>query len=234
MTDITNRVLPPPRNWQDFERLCFDLYSRMWRDNYAEMNGRQGQPQAGVDVYGTDRHEGDWLVGVQCKGKDQGYGGAVTEKELREEIEKAKTFDPPLKVFVLATTAPNDVVIQRVARTISQEHAQQGLFAVRVQGWDTLQQRITDYPEVLGKHFRDLAPIEVTEKIDASITVTEREGDQTRTEIARLEGHLTAFGERLDAGGDPLRAQITQAAKLTDDGSAEGGSGWHASSISPW
>ena len=122
MTDITNRVLPPPRNWQDLERLCFDLYSRMWRTNDAEMNGRQGQPQAGVDVHGTDRHEGGRLVGVQCKGEDQGYGGAVTEKELREEIEKAKTFEPPLQVFVLATTAPNDVVIQRVARTISQEH----------------------------------------------------------------------------------------------------------------
>ena len=96
MTDITNRVLPPPRNWQDLERLCFDLYSRMWRTNDAEMNGRQGQPQAGVDVHGTDRHEGGRLVGVQCKGEDQGYGGAVTEKELREEIEKAKTFEPPL------------------------------------------------------------------------------------------------------------------------------------------
>ena len=74
---------------------------------------------------------------MQCKGEDQGYGGAVTEKELREEIEKAKTFEPPLQVFVLATTAPNDVVIQRVARTISHEHSQEGLFEVRVQGWDT-------------------------------------------------------------------------------------------------
>ena len=50
MTDITNRVLPEPKNWQDFERLCFDLYRYMWKTNDAEMNGRQGQPQSGVDV----------------------------------------------------------------------------------------------------------------------------------------------------------------------------------------
>jgi hypothetical protein len=112
MTDITNRVLPPPKNWQDFEHMCFDLYSRLWKTNDAEMHGRRGQPQAGVDVYGTDRVEGGRFVGVQCKGKDQDYGGELTEKELRAEIEKAEIFVPPLDVFVVATTAPNDEKIQ--------------------------------------------------------------------------------------------------------------------------
>jgi hypothetical protein len=110
MTDITNRALPEPKNWQDFERLCFDLYRHIWKTTDADMNGRQGQPQAGVDVYGTDRVE-DKLVGVQCKGKDQGYGNKLIEKELREEIEKAKIFIPALDVFIVATTAPNDVHI---------------------------------------------------------------------------------------------------------------------------
>jgi hypothetical protein len=173
MTDITNRVLPPPKNWQDFERLCHDLYRRMWETNDAEMNGRQGQPQAGVDVYGTDRVE-KRFVGVQCKGKDQGYGGTLTERELRAEVEKAKTFDPPLDVFIVATTAPNDVAIQRVARAITRSHEQQGLFEIRVQGWDTLQQRITDNLELIAKHFRDLAPLDVLERIDVGIAVTER------------------------------------------------------------
>src|SRR5260370_35656117 len=112
MTDITNRVLPEPKNWQDFERLCFDLYSRLWKTNDAEMHGRQGQPQAGVDVYGTDRLEGRF-AGVQCKGKDQGYGDKLTEAELRAEIEKAKTFDPPLEGFVFSKPAPKDATIQR-------------------------------------------------------------------------------------------------------------------------
>ena len=82
MTDITNRVLPPALNWQDFEHLCYDLYSHMWRTNDAEMHGRRGQPQAGVDVYGTDRLEGDRFVGVQCKLKEE---GTLTERTLRDE-----------------------------------------------------------------------------------------------------------------------------------------------------
>jgi hypothetical protein len=55
MTNLLSRAFPPPANWQDFERLCFDIYSRLWKTNDAQMHGRVGQPQAGVDVYGTDR-----------------------------------------------------------------------------------------------------------------------------------------------------------------------------------
>src|SRR5580704_5146814 len=214
MTDITNRVLPEPKNWQDFERLCFDLYRYMWKTNDAEMNGRQGQPQAGVDVYGTDRLEGKF-VGVQCKGKDRGYGDKVTEAELRSEIEKAKEFVPSLEVFIVATTAPNDAHIQQVARTISLEHAKDGVFEVRVQGWGTLQNYITDNQDLFSKHFSDLAPVKVIERIDAGIEVTER----VETQVARLGTQLTALSERLDAG-DPMEARIVQAAKLTDDGLA--------------
>src|ERR1700688_3508790 len=112
MTSVVSRALPPPGNWQDFERLCFDLYSRIWRTNDAEMHRRRGQPQAGIDVYGHDRVEARF-VGVQCKGKEEGYGAELTEAEIRAETEKAKTFDPPIDVFIIATTALNDTAAQR-------------------------------------------------------------------------------------------------------------------------
>ena len=54
----------------------------------AQMHGRVGQPQAGVDIYGHDRVEGVF-VGVQCKGKDQGYDNPLTAAELRDEVKKA-------------------------------------------------------------------------------------------------------------------------------------------------
>jgi cellulose synthase operon protein C len=139
MTDVTNRALSPPKNWQDFERISYDIYSRRWQTNDAEMHGRQGQPQAGVDIYGHDRVEKDKFVGVQCKGKDQTYNEPLTEAELREEVNKARNFVPKLDVFVLATTAANDFKIQEVARALTEAHRQQGLFEVRVQGWHTLQ-----------------------------------------------------------------------------------------------
>jgi cellulose synthase operon protein C len=213
MTDITNRSIPEPKNWQDFERLCFDLYRSMWKTNDAQMHGRQGQEQAGVDIYGTDRVEGRF-VGVQCKGKDQGYGRKLTEVELRHEIEKAKAFDPPIDLFIVATTAPNDERIQKYARAISRDHAKGGLFEVRVDGWGNLQNYITDNQEVFAKHYSDLAP-KFAERIEVSIAATER----VETQVARLGTQLTALTGRLDAG-DPIEARIIQAAKLTDDGLA--------------
>jgi tetratricopeptide (TPR) repeat protein len=220
MTDITNRVLPPPKNWQDFENMSFDLYSRLWKTNGAEMHGRRGQPQAGVDVFGTDNYEGGRLTGVQCKGKDQDYEGALTEGELRAEIKKAETFVPALDVFVVATTAPNDIKIQQVARTISKERTDKGLFEVRVQRWDTLQRLITNHREVLTLHFPDFAPLDILEQLKAGFSVSESQGEQVLTMLADIKSRITAtIPERLDSD-DPLQARILDASKLTDEGSA--------------
>ena len=216
MTNALSRDLPPPRNWQDFERLSFDVYRRLWRTSDAQLHGRTGQPQSGVDVYGTDRVEGRY-VGVQCKGKDANYGGVMTERELRNEVAKALTFQPPLDVFVLVTTAPNDAVIQAMARSITADHRATGAFEVQVTGWDTFRQYVTDFPEVLDKHFRDLAPV------DPMGFLAEAHGE-TRSTLMRLETQI-AMQTRLmaskDSGetGDPLAQRITDAARLTGEGS---------------
>jgi cellulose synthase operon protein C len=182
MTDVLSRAFPPPVNWQDFENLSFDLYSRLWKTNDAEMHGRRGRPQAGVDIYGTDRVE-KVFVGVQCKGKDEGYGASLTVGELRREVDKAKTFEPSLDVFILATTALNDAEVQKVARELSRRHAAEGLFEVRVQGWSTLKQRITDYPELLQKYFSDYAPYDLVARFDQSDIRIREEGAKTHARI---------------------------------------------------
>ncbi|MGO8867618.1 MAG: PIN domain-containing protein [Alphaproteobacteria bacterium] len=181
------------------------------------MHGRRGQPQSGVDVYGNDRVE-KRFVGVQCKGKEQGYGHTLTKIELRKEVEKAKTFRPPLEVFIVATTAVNDVEIQALARKITEEHKQVGLFEVRVQAWDTLRQRITDYSDLVTKHFPDFAPYDLAGKIDDSIATTQQEGEQTRATIDRgFDKLLVAINER-PAAADPLQVRIGEIAKLMEDG----------------
>ncbi len=35
-----------------FESLCLHLWKEIWGDPEAKKNGRSGQPQAGVDVFG--------------------------------------------------------------------------------------------------------------------------------------------------------------------------------------
>lgn len=216
MTDVTSRYLPPPTDWQAFERLCFDLYRSVWQTDDAHLHGRKGQKQGGIDVYGTDRRSGK-RVGVQCKGKDRDFGGHVTERELKREVAAARTFQPPIDFFVLATTAPNDKTIQAVARALTEEHLRDGLFEVHVVGWEELRQLIYEHPQIIEVHFADLSPTLPGLLRDA----IESEGLQTRqvliAEIARRLPTQTDFVAVPAPGAeavDELGIRITTLASL--------------------
>jgi len=122
----------PPNDPTVFESLCLDLWREIWHDLSAQKNGRSGQPQAGVDVFG--QHEGKW-AGVQCKQKDGLLWSKVTVKELEAEVKAAKQFNPPLAKFILATTGPRDAKVQKRAREFTEESKQQSLFNVVVWSW---------------------------------------------------------------------------------------------------
>lgn len=216
MSEVLSRELPAPRRWQELESLAFDVYRRQWKTSDAQLNGRAGQPQAGVDVYGTDRLEGRF-TGVQCKGKDGDYGGALTETELRQEVAKALTFEPPLDAYVVLTTAPNDAAIQRVAREISGVHAKQGLFEVRVTGWDTFRHYVAEDQDVLVKYFRDFAPVDVVARLAASST--EQAQGFARIESMMRTNHRMISGLRDGhSGGDTLAERVTEISRVIGDG----------------
>ena len=73
MVDFSSTSIPKPENWQDFERQCHVLFQCIWGDPHAQLNGRRGQPQHGVDIFGHPNdgkgdlekllHEGEtWVV----------------------------------------------------------------------------------------------------------------------------------------------------------------------------
>src|ERR1041385_4853805 len=137
---------PPPNNPDDFESLCLDLWKEIWRDPGANRNGRSGQPQAGVDVYG--RQDGQWM-GVQCKQKDGLLRRKVTRMELETEVKAAEEFKPPLTSFILATTGPADVRVQQRARELTDEHRAKGLFTIEVWSWEKIWHEIYGREELL-------------------------------------------------------------------------------------
>src|ERR1035438_4402625 len=128
-------TLPPPNEPGAFESLCLDLWKEIWRDPGAQKNGRRGQPQAGVDVYG--QQDGRW-VGVQCKQKDGQLRSKVTVKELEREVSEALTFKPKLTAFILATSGPTDGKVQQRARELTDQHRAKGLFTVEVWSWEKI------------------------------------------------------------------------------------------------
>jgi hypothetical protein len=86
--------LHPPRDGTAFERLARDVVGRVLGDVHADLNGRSGQAQAGIDILATDRTSGA-VVGVQCKGRSDtgdGWRRSLTEAELLREVRKAHTY----------------------------------------------------------------------------------------------------------------------------------------------
>src|SRR5882757_8088418 len=93
MADFGSVALRPPKDWQAFERNARVLFACVLGDPLAKTNGRAGQRQNGVDIFGF-RAESGTAVGVQCKGKASDYGRPISERELRHEIQAALNFVP--------------------------------------------------------------------------------------------------------------------------------------------
>ena len=145
--------VPPPKDWQVFERHLRDLLEAHWKSP-ATMHGRTGQPQHGVDIYGQP--DGDAYHGVQCKGHDGNLNASVTETELKAEIGKAKKFTPRIAHFILATTAPRDAKIQAVVRRLNKRKTKP--FPVEVLFWDDILAIYGQHPDVFHRHYPFVSP----------------------------------------------------------------------------
>lgn len=51
--DFIDKQILPPKSWVKFEDLTRALFAAVWRSPLTQKNGRSGQKQQGVDVYGT-------------------------------------------------------------------------------------------------------------------------------------------------------------------------------------
>jgi hypothetical protein len=209
MPQFHSAQIPPPKSWQEFEELCSDLWGKVFDSPNTELNGRTGQSQCGVDVSGLKGGSANWF-GVQCKGKDGRYGDhhQVTKQELIDEVAKAKMFTPAISHFILATTAPNDVKIQQVARNITAEHAKHGLFIVQVKSWDEILRDLAKYQELVKKYYPGFAnPVD---------QLSEEIVNKLKHEIPSAIGSVTQLpGSKLD---DAISKQIDGLRDLLTNG----------------
>jgi len=159
--------LPIPSSWQDFEALCHQLWKEIWADPNAQRNGRAGQPQHGVDIFGRPMYRAN-DAGVQCKDKDSRLGCELKESELIKECGKASHFSPALDTFTVATTAPRDGDLQGRVRTL---RADQSLpFDVHVWSWEDIEAEVLCRPTLLSAFYGGILTDtdELTVKIAAS------------------------------------------------------------------
>lgn len=162
------KSLPPPENWQDFESLCKKLFGEIWQCPHTiKKNGRLGQPQAGVDVYGKPKGETEYW-GIQCKGKDNYENKKLTETEIEEEIAKALTFEPKLKTFIFTTTASKDVHIEKYVRLKDIESCKNGGFEIVLYSWQDLVDLIQENRDTFNWYVNN---IQFKEKFDVEVTI---------------------------------------------------------------
>jgi hypothetical protein len=155
--DFQAKQIAPPKSWEQFEELCLVLFRAIWQDPTAQKNGRRGQPQHGIDIFGMPGRPSGSFYGVQCKGKDAGYGSVLTVTELNREVEKADLFVPALKIFIMATTAPRDVHLQQHTRELSEARAERGGFRVQVLAWEDIQSLLAEHPAVIERFYPEHA-----------------------------------------------------------------------------
>lgn len=127
-----------PENWQDFETLCKRLWGEVWSiPTKIKKNGRSGQPQSGVDIYGIPKGESNYW-GIQCKGKDDYANAKISKQEIDAEILKAHSFLPKLDVLIFATTMNKDVAIEQYVRVKDQESRNNNGFEILLFCWEDI------------------------------------------------------------------------------------------------
>jgi tetratricopeptide (TPR) repeat protein len=151
MATSANLQVPPPSNWQDFQDLCWALWRNIWNDPDTQLNGRQGQPQAGVDIYGRPNRGDNW-AGIQCKGKDNLADKHLTEAEVLKIVADVKTFKPQLSELIIATTGSKDAKMQELAREITDQHKGIGLFSVTIMAWEDIRRLLDDYQDLIERY----------------------------------------------------------------------------------
>lgn len=169
---ISSYDVMPINDADKFEDFCCDLWKAAWRSHTAQKHGRKGQSQQGVDVYGMPSGEMRYH-GVQCKRRSNALGSKLTEKEVLEEVEEAKKFQPALQHLIIATTSPSDTTLQALARTITLENAANNLFSVTILGWNEILLMLDEHEAVARKYYPNMFSTDTLAKKQEALLVEE-------------------------------------------------------------
>ena len=197
--------LKRPDNYAVFETNCLKLGKVLINTTATNKNGRRGQPQKGVDVWGWRSDNVEHIVGIQCKQK--GFGQQLEEQEVREEWAQALEFEPPIKEFYILTTADNDVKMEQLARELCLELLRKTGRSVpfSVWGWGRICDELIDHPDLIKAFDPDygIYSRQHSEQIESVLGVLERHSVQLDSLLAgaRKAGGVVMLGGVDDVSG---------------------------------
>lgn len=121
--------------------------SQRWQSPNLQKNGRPGQKQAGVDIYGVD--EIGRPVAIQCKNFAKAPKLALVEKE----IANAAAFQGKLNTLFIATSADHDSKLQQEVRLLSEKRVASDRFAVAMIFWDEIVDGLALNPQIMKNFY---------------------------------------------------------------------------------
>ena len=168
----------PPLYWQQFEELTEGLLREVYSVPNAQLVGRAGQAQDGVDVHGKSPRFGN--IGVQCKrltdldkNNDPLPGGPIDKKFLEAAAGEALAFKTDLKIWILATTAKRDAKVQGFVRDLNERWEREGRDRQAIiWAWDDCVSYLNAFPDLQRWYYRDVIQVHSSRDLDIMILET--------------------------------------------------------------
>jgi hypothetical protein len=137
---------PQPPNEDAFEEFSLALLRRHWNAASLERYGHRGETQYGVDL--LDLGGKAPFRAAQCK--HHAPEKTLPPSELKEEVEKARKFCPPLGYYLVLTTAKKSADTQDELLRLNKEQHELGLFQVELMTWEAIERLVDQYPDIQG------------------------------------------------------------------------------------
>ncbi|WDO14532.1 hypothetical protein MH928_07500 [Flavobacterium sp. WW92] len=204
---MMKKAISKPENWQDFETLCKKLWGEIWGiPSVIKKNGRLGQNQFGVDIYGVPKGETNYW-GIQCKGKDEYSNAKLSQNEIENEILKATNFRPSLAVYIIATTANKDSKIEEFIRIKNFENQSKNLFEIHLFCWEDIVDLLEENQDILNFYLKGTHKT----KFDFKVSFNDFQDDLILNPIFERQTTKSVLVERLP--GDFFQSKLEASLK---------------------
>lgn len=141
---------PKPRSEDEWEDMVMDAMSVHWKCPNIHRNGRRGQRQNGVDVYGYNTS--GW-VAAQAKNSE-----SVSIEQIKRELLKATFFEPPLAELYFAISGNRDSELQRSIRLLTEENIPKISLPIFVFFFEDICNILAAEPRLTQKYWGMFAP----------------------------------------------------------------------------
>ena len=154
MTVRYQYVFPVPESDDVFDEMVRDACAIEWGDPGTQLNGRSGQAQNGVDVFGYPYGPSGRCRAAQSKLRAKGK--PLSEAEIDKEVKKAQSSPLKPEQLIIVTSTGRDVNLQTYIDQISRVQSKTGSFLVKIWFWDDLLARLLVDRSYILKYYKDL------------------------------------------------------------------------------